>query len=173
MDRLLDFPLGLSATLLFTIAMARGQATYWLARSVTGEVVRRTAPEDGWRASVHRWLSGEAVARGRGAVQRFGVVVVPLCYITVGLQTVVLAAAGCLRLRWSTFTLAQIPGAMAWAAIYTTIGFAVWGAAIAAIAGNPAILAALAVVAAAAVLLIGRTRNAAPAREHVEVAPGR
>ncbi|MFK5633606.1 MULTISPECIES: hypothetical protein [unclassified Ornithinimicrobium] len=132
---------------LFVVAMLRGQATYWLARVVTRQTLRRTSPTVGWRASVHRWLSGEGVARGTTSLQRWGVGMVPLCYLTVGFQTLVLAGAGVLQIRWPVFTLAQVPGALAWALIYSTIGFALWGAALAALAGQPLALAAVASVA--------------------------
>lgn len=134
---------------LLTIAVLRGQATYWVARVVTEQALRHTSPATGWRAGVHAWLAGEGVARGRASLQRWGLVVVPLCYLTVGFQTLVLAAAGMIRIPWGRFTLVQLPGAAAWALIYSTIGFALWGAAIAALAGEP-----LAIAAVAAVLLV-------------------
>lgn len=129
---------------LLFVAMARGQATYWLARVATEQTLKHTAPTTGWRAGMHAWLSGEGVARGRDSLQRWGLVMVPLCYLTVGFQTLVLAAAGMLLIPWGRFTLAQLPGAAAWALIYSTIGFALWGAAIAALAGEPLAIAAVA-----------------------------
>lgn len=128
---------------LMVVALLRGQATYWVARVVTEQTLRHTAPTTGWRAGVHAWLRGEGVARGRASLQRWGLVMVPLAYLTVGFQTLVLAAAGMIRLPWVRFTLAQLPGAAAWGLIYSTIGFAVWGAAIAALAGQPLAVAAL------------------------------
>ena len=62
-------------------------------------------------------------------MNRWGLAAVPLCYLTVGVQTLVLAAAGVTRVRWWHFTIAQVPGVLAWATIYSTIGFAVWAAA--------------------------------------------
>ncbi|MBW8173861.1 hypothetical protein K0651_12460 [Ornithinimicrobium sp. Arc0846-15] len=122
---------------LFMVAILRGQATYWIARSITEQALRHTAPPEGWRADVHAWLQGEGLSRGRALIQRWGLVAVPLCYLTVGFQTLVLAAAGVMRLRWAWFTLVQVPGSIAWATIYTTIGFAVWRAGLAAAAGSP------------------------------------
>lgn len=125
-------------TALYLVATLRGQATYWLARLVTEQADLRigrvdpdagdgTSSTDGGRlVAVRRWLEGASVARGRRAVRRWGLPAVPLCYLTVGFQTLVLAAAGVLRVRWIAFTLAQLPGALAWAAIYTTIGWAAW-----------------------------------------------
>lgn len=151
----------LAFLLLMLVAMLRGQATYWLARVVTEQTLRHTAPSTGWRAGVHAWLRGEGVARGRASLTRWGLVMVPLSYLTVGFQTLVLAAAGMLRLPWLHFTLAQLPGAAAWGLIYSTIGFAVWGAAIAALAGQPLAVAALAalVVVVATTLALRRRRR--------------
>lgn len=142
-----QFPIALALVGLFAVAVLRGQATYWIARSVTEQTLRHTHPTSGWRAAVHRWLFSDAMDRGRGAVERCGVVAIPLCYLTVGLQTVVLASAGVLRMRWLRFTLAQAPGAAAWAVIYATIGFTVWEALFAAaFAGGPGAVVALAIV---------------------------
>ncbi|MGD8149536.1 DedA family protein [Ornithinimicrobium sp. Y1694] len=122
------YPFALVFAFLWCVAMARGQATYWIARSVTEQALRRTKPTTGWRARVHGWLASDAIDRGRGAIERCGIGAVPLCYLTVGVQTVVLASAGVIRMRWLRFTLAQSLGALAWAGIYSTIGFAAWAA---------------------------------------------
>ncbi len=147
--------------LLFLVALLRGQLTYWVARVVVEGTLARTHPQQGWRRSVHTWLQGEGLARGRRSIQRWGLIVVPLSYLTVGFQTLVLAAAGVMRLRWSWFTAAQVPGAAAWALIYATIGFAVWQAAVAAAAGSPLALAGLGAIAVvyAATLVSKRIRN--------------
>ena len=146
---------------LFAIAWLRGQATYGLARWLTAQTLRRTHPTHGWWAGAHAWLGSEATDRGRAALHRWGLVVVPLSYLTVGFQTLVLTAAGITRIRWLWFTLAQIPGALAWALIYATIGFAVWHAALAAAAGSPLALVAFAAIAVvyAATLLSRRWRS--------------
>ena len=51
------------------------------------QTLRRTAPTTGWRAGVHAWLRGDGVARGRASLQRWGLVMVPLAYLTIGFQT--------------------------------------------------------------------------------------
>jgi membrane protein DedA with SNARE-associated domain len=122
---------------MFTLAMLRGQATYWLARLVTEKALLRDEPSTGWRGRVAAWLVGKDVSRGADTIRRIGLVAIPLGYLTVGFQTLVLAGAGVLRIRPLSFTLAQLPGAIAWATIYSTIGWAVWGAAVAALAGSP------------------------------------
>ncbi|MGB5953703.1 MAG: hypothetical protein WBG57_14455 [Ornithinimicrobium sp.] len=151
----------LAFTALFLIALARGQLTYWIARRVVEGTLARTHPTHGWRHSVHTWLQGEGLARGRRSIQRWGLIVVPLSYLTVGFQTLALAAAGVMRLRWLWFSVAQLPGAAAWALIYSTIGFAVWQAGVAAAAGSPLALGGLVAIAMvyAATLVSRRLRG--------------
>lgn len=145
---------------LLAVALGRGQLTYWIARIVTERALARTRPGQGWQAGVHAWLQGDGLARGRRSLQRWGLVVIPLCYLTVGFQTLVLAAAGVMRIRWAWFSAAQLPGAAAWALIYSTIGFAVWQAGLAAAAGSPLALAAFLFIALvyAATLVSRRVR---------------
>ncbi len=129
---------------MFTLAMLRGQGTYWLARVVTQQAVLRGEPTSGWRGRMAVWLQGKDVGRGAEMVRRIGLVAIPLSYLTVGFQTLVLAGAGVLGIRAFPFVLAQLPGALAWATIYSTVGWAVWGAAVAAFAGSPWALLAIA-----------------------------
>lgn len=156
------FPIGITFVLFFFGAMLRGQATYWLARIITEQSLKRTHPSHGWRKSLHDWLQGDSVARGARFIRRFGVAAVPFAYLTVGLQTLIIAAAGVMRINILAFTLAQIPGALAWATIYTTVGFAVWGAVFGALQGNPVFIVflALLVVAVVVAVVLKRRRRA-------------
>ncbi|MBA2695355.1 MAG: hypothetical protein H0U62_05815 [Actinobacteria bacterium] len=141
------------------VAMGRGQGTYWLARLTPEQALRHAHPVTGWRGTIHAWLQDDGLARGRQALQRWGLAMVPLCYLTVGFQTLVLAAAGVMRIRWSLFTLVQLPGAIAWALIYATIGFAAWQAILAAGAGSPWTLVALVIAVLALVVAAGARRH--------------
>lgn len=152
-----SYPVGVAFALLFVVAMLRGQATYWLARLVTGQALARSEPAGGWRARTHDWLSGASGSRGREIIRRHGALSVPFCYLTVGLQTVVLASAGVVRLPWPRFTLAQVFGALAWATVYSTVGLALW---VAVLKGHPLLVAGAAVVVVAGVVLLRRTRRA-------------
>lgn len=131
-----EHPFAVVFMFLYLLGTARGQGTYWLARVVTEQALARTRPMVGWRLRLHQWLAADGVGRGRALLNKWGLVAVPVCYLTVGVQTLVLAAAGVTRVRWLHFTLAQIPGALAWATIYSTIGFAAWYAAWRAAAGE-------------------------------------
>ena len=106
------------------------------------------------------------------AIHRWGLAVIPFSFLTVGFQTMVNAGAGALRMPWWKYTLAMIPGCLAWATIYSTIGFAVWGAVLAAAAGSPWGIAGI----AATALVVGATlavRRRANARmTHLRVVDG-
>lgn len=149
---------------MFGVAFLRGQATYWLARGITRASLQG-APDEGWRGRMAAWLDSPGVDHGANVLRRFGIVAVPLCYLTVGLQTAVLASAGVLRLHALVFTLAQIPGAVAWAVIYSTIGWAIWEAALFTAAGSPWGIAAIALVIGLLIWFVARrTREGHRAR---------
>lgn len=159
---------------LFLMAMARGQMMYWIGRVPTEQALKRTAPTTGWRARAHRWLSDGGADAGVRSIQRWGLPVVSFCYVTVGFQSLVQAAAGMLRIPLLWYVLAQIPGSLAWAAIYSTIGFGLWAAIIAAAAGSPEGLIAISVVVAAVITLIVlrfRRRKRARATARPSLAP--
>src|SRR5690625_2526987 len=106
-----------------------------LARIPIDQALRRTHPT-GRLGRVHAWLAGGGADAGIEAIRRWGLLVVPVCYLTVGFQSMVQAGAGVLRITWWKYALAQVPGAIAWGLIYATIGFAEWEAALAAAAGG-------------------------------------
>lgn len=111
---------------LWAIAMLRGQATYWLARWATEAAADETAAEGSLRARFAGWLARPLVVRARRLLEGWGWPVVSLSYLTVGLQTAVLASAGVLRMAWPRFAAAQTLGALGWAMVYTTIGATAW-----------------------------------------------
>lgn len=146
LDYLRSQPFPLAVAALFVIVFFRAQGTYWAGRLISTAALRR-GEEHTWRGRARAWLANEE-GPGMRAIRQLGWVVLPLCFLTVGLQTAVLASAGALRWHWGRFSLAILPGAAAWAVIYATIGLAIWSAAVAAAAGSQwgivGILAALA-----------------------------
>ncbi|MDP4335313.1 VTT domain-containing protein [Curtobacterium sp. A7_M15] len=140
---------------LFAVVFCRAQATYWLARlAVTGVA----------RSRWGRWLDSAAVRRGSALLDRWGLPVVTISFLTVGLQTVVNAAAGVARVPWWRYTIAMVPGCVAWAVVYATVGLALFWAVLAAFAGSPwgaVVLVALAVGAAAVLWAVRRRRRVA------------
>lgn len=158
-DFLATLPFWVAFVALFCGAMVRGQMMYWIGRVVTEQTLRRTHPTHGRRRRVHDWLAAGGADPGVRAIQRWGLAMVPLCYLTVGFQSMVQAAAGILRIEVWKYVLAQVPGALAWATIYATIGFAAWEALMAAAAGSPwgiAVIGFIVVVAVAALIVLRR-----------------
>lgn len=135
---------------LFVIVLVRAQATYWVARAVvTGAASRR------WG----RWLESPALKRASALLARYGAPAVTVSFLTVGLQTMINAAAGAARMRFGVYLLAMLPGCAAWALIYATVGFAVLWAVIGAAAGSPlgiGILVALVATVVTAIVLLRR-----------------
>lgn len=119
---------------LFVIVMARSHLFYWLGRGVLGGAERLAdrAPDDtatGPRAHALRLMRTPAAQRGLAMVHRFGPFGVTLAYLTVGVQTAVFVGSGLLRMPYLRFALASLPGAVAWAFIWGTVGLgAVWAA---------------------------------------------
>lgn len=121
---------------LFFVAFFRAQATYWLARGAASGAVLASGRE-GFIGAVARWFDGPVPRKGAKMLDRWGLIIIPLCFLTVGVQTAVNAGAGLVRMRWSTYTIAMIPGCILWALLYGLGLLAVFAAAVRAIAGSP------------------------------------
>ncbi|WP_084037969.1 DedA family protein [Demequina sp. NBRC 110053] len=145
---------------LFCVVLLRTQATYWLARwARTGAdaVADRAEDRDSRRAGFARRLSGPGMERARAFIERRGFLAIPLSFFTVGFQTMVNAAAGYARMRFDLYTLAMIPGCLAWATIYTAIALSLWEVWL----RSPWLLAAAVLVLAAAVVGLNLWRRRA------------
>ena len=149
-----DFPFWGAWVFMFILGTLRGQGTYWIGRGASSAATHIGSDNDTqskW-AKIKAWLNSDKTKTGRTLIHKAGVVAVPLSYLTVGLQTAVLAGAGLVRIQWWKFTLAQIPGAMAWATIYSGVGLAGWSAIMALFTGNGAVTAFVLVIIAAVVI---------------------
>lgn len=148
---------------LTVVVFCRASATYWLGRWATAMTLQHLRPSAGWRERLLGRLQGAASEQGVTAIQRWGLTALPFSFLTVGFQTMVNAGAGILRIPWWKYTLAILPGCVAWATIYSTVGFAMWEAALAAAAGSPwGIGAILALAAAVLAIRAVRRRRRAP-----------
>ena len=132
---------------LFMVVLLRAQATYWLARGAASGAVLATGRQ-GFLGTMARWFDGPIPRKGAAMLDKWGIIVIPLCFLTVGIQTAVNAGAGLVRMRWSTYTIAMIPGCVLWALLYGLGTLAVFAAAIRAVAGSPWGWAGLALIAA-------------------------
>lgn len=147
---------------LFMVVLLRAQTTYWLARAAASGAVLATGRQ-GFLGAVARWFDGPVPRKGAAMLDKWGVIVIPLCFLTVGIQTAVNAGAGLVRMRWSTYTIAMIPGCVLWALLYGLGTLAVFAAAIRAVAGSPWGWVGLALIVAliAAKIVWGRRKRRA------------
>ncbi|MDP9807029.1 membrane protein DedA with SNARE-associated domain [Trueperella bonasi] len=143
-DPIMDFinngPVVFVYLFLFFGAFTRAQTTYWIGRYMGKFIMTRGRPDGGWRLRLYKRIHAPSTEHAIEVLQRRGWPLIPLSFLTVGFQTLVQLSAGLIRMRWPRYTPAMIPGALAWALIYTTIGWAVWSAAIGAVAGSPIVV---------------------------------
>ncbi|MFT4470490.1 hypothetical protein ACMX2H_11350 [Arthrobacter sulfonylureivorans] len=90
---------------------------------------------------------------------RFGPLAVTLCFLTVGLQTAVIASSGIGRMPLRRFLPAVIVGSLIWAVVYATIGLAAMAAWFALILASPWAAAGVAVAVAVVVLCLAKRRT--------------
>ena len=149
MDWIASLPLGWAILLFWLGASIRATTTYALGRG---------AAAGAWRTSLRRYLSGPVYLRARTFVHRWGPWAIPLCFMTVGLQTAVIATAGVTRMPWRRFLPAMLLGALIWGIIYGTVGMAVvWAVLAAALASPWAAAGLVAALAGVLVLVLWRT----------------
>lgn len=148
------------------VVFLRTQATYWVARwARTGAdaVADRAEEHRSPRARLARRFSGPGMERARVFIERWGFLAIPVSFLTVGFQTMVNATAGYTRMRWDLYTLAMIPGCLAWATVYTLVLLGLWEAWV----RSPWLLAAAVLVIVGAAFGLNRWRRsrrpAAPA----------
>ena len=139
---------------LLVVVFLRAQGTYWLGRYMAYLGGRSFAPTSGWRLRLYAWSRSPKVQAAVVKLRTRGWVIIPLSFLTVGFQTLVNAGAGIIRMSPALYTAAMIPGCAAWATIYSTIGFSVWNAALAALAGSPIGITIIATVVVLTVLSI-------------------
>lgn len=137
MDSIRELPFGLAYLTLFVIVMLRANATYWAGRLVVGEGRRS--------ARIQRLLDSRAMKLAEHFIKRWGLLAVPLSFLTIGVQTTVNLTAGILRMPLVRYLPAVTLGCLMWAAIYSTIGFAAVYAVLLGLAGSPWAVVALAV----------------------------
>ena len=87
------------------------------------------AAEGGARLDrIRKAMDSPPYRKARRLINRWGVVAVPLCFLTVGLQTAVIITTGFTKMPLRRWVPAMLVGTLMWACIYTTIGFAILAA---------------------------------------------
>lgn len=120
MDRIAEQPFAIAFGTLFVIVMLRANATYWLGRGALrgGKFSQLFA---------HR-LEGPTMQRAQRFAARFGVVAVPLSFLTVGVQTAINFSAGFTTMPLRRYLPAVAVGSVLWALLYSTVGMVGWTA---------------------------------------------
>lgn len=152
------WPVGAVLVFFLAGALLRSQALYWAGRGVTAGVLRT------------RWadrLGSPRVRRASESIERWGMPVIPLAFLTVGFQSAVFGAAGLLRVHWLRFSVWSLPGAVVWALVWGGGGMAAVAGAVAVARRSPLLLAGvivLVVVLTTAVTALVRRRREALVR---------
>lgn len=155
-----DGPFALVYGFLLVVVFLRAQATYWVGRATAAGTLRSR-----WAAHV----DGPRTRRAIASIDRWGLPIIPLSFLTVGFQTAVNAGAGLIRMRWLRYTLAMIPGCLVWAAVYALGGLAAFEGAARLAARSPWALAGAVVLLVVAVTALAlRTRRHRQERESVD-----
>ncbi|MEV7972204.1 hypothetical protein [Cellulomonas sp. NPDC089187] len=171
---------------LFVIVMGRSHLFYWLGRGVfsgAGRLAERVDERGDqpsvdsrwqiWRDHAQRLMRTPTARRGLDLVHRWGPLAVTFAYVTVGVQTAVFVGSGLLRMPYPRFVLASIPGSIAWAFIWGTVGLgAVWAVVRLSLASPWALAGVLvllvAVITAAVVVRRRRQRAQEPAASETQ-----
>ncbi|MDO5676907.1 MAG: VTT domain-containing protein [Propionibacteriaceae bacterium] len=153
-----DAPFAVVVATLFVIVMLRGNATYLLGRGIAAGA-RRT------RAA--KLMESKHYATGAKWLNRWGAPAVAFCFLTVGLQTMVLLAAGITRMPLRRYLPAVIIGCIMWAFLYGTVGMIGFKAIGLLWAQSPWLVLALALLAAGLIFWMVRRRDeAVPTASH-------
>ena len=87
------------------------------------------AAEGGARLDrIRKAMDSPLYRKARRLINRWGVIAVPLCFLTVGLQTAVIITTGFTKMPLRRWVPAMLLGTFIWACVYTTIGFAILAA---------------------------------------------
>ncbi|EEH63966.1 hypothetical protein HMPREF0044_0985 [Gleimia coleocanis DSM 15436] len=161
-DFILHGPFPILVIFLAIVVCFRSQGTYWLARLITTGVIKTSeSTTKPWLRKIGKWLEGASVQQGVDIIDRWGLIAIPLSFLTIGIQTIIHAGAGVLRLRWWLYTLVAVPGYFAWGFLYATVTLSILKTGQAAVLGKTwAILLTLGIVLIAVLFSLRRYKIA-------------
>ncbi len=126
------------------------------------------AAEGGARLDrIRRAMDSPLYRKARRLINRWGVIAVPLCFLTVGMQTAVIITTGFTKMPLRRWVPAMLVGTFIWACIYTTIGFAI----LAALGLEPWMFPLALAIVITAMVVAAQLRERRINRETVENAP--
>ena len=112
-----SLPIEVALAFMWSVGIIRTAMVYALGACAAkgGERLRR----------IRETMDSPLYRKARSFTNRWGVIAVPLCFLTVGLQTAVILTTGFTRMPLRRWIPAMLVGTFMWACIYTTIGFAI------------------------------------------------
>lgn len=116
---------------------------------------------------IRKAMDSPLYRKARRLINRWGVIAVPLCFLTVGLQTAVIITTGFTKMPLRRWVPAMLVGTFMWACIYTTIGFAI----LAALGLEPWMFPLALAIVITAMVVVAQLRERRINRETVENAP--
>ncbi|GBG97005.1 hypothetical protein [Lactococcus termiticola] len=120
MDWIASLPLWQASLIIFVAVACRAQSTYWIGRAIQAGLLKT---KWGQKRAESAEKSG-----GVTAIERFGLPIIPLSFLTVGFQTLVQLGAGLIGLSWLRYSLAALPGYIAYGIIYAAGGLSLFRA---------------------------------------------
>lgn len=119
-DRFDALPIEVALAFMWVVGIVRTSIVYALGA---------LAAEGGARLDrIRKAMDSPLYRKARRLINRWGVIAVPLCFLTVGLQTAVIITTGFTKMPLRRWVPAMLVGTFMWACIYTTIGFAILAA---------------------------------------------
>lgn len=115
-----SLPIEVALLFMWIVGIVRTCLVYWVAALAAKGSARLHRIREAMERPLYR--------KARAFINRWGVIAVPLCFLTVGFQTAVIVTTGFTRMPLRRWIPAMLMGTLMWAAIYTTIGFAILAA---------------------------------------------
>lgn len=115
-----SLPIEVALLFMWIVGIVRTSLVYWVAALAAKGSARLHRIREAMERPLYR--------KARAFINRWGVIAVPLCFLTVGFQTAVIVTTGFTRMPLRRWIPAMLVGTLMWAGIYTTIGFAILAA---------------------------------------------
>lgn len=117
MERILELPWIWAFSVLWVAVMFRANLIFWIGRGIAAGT---------GRSRFASLLDSPMYALAQRLAARWGIIVVPLSFLTVGLQSFVQLSAGVSRMPLRRYLPALAVGGVIWAALYSTVGLALF-----------------------------------------------
>lgn len=112
-----ELPLWQATLFMFAGVFCRAQTTFWIGKFAHLGIIKTN-----WGK---KKIDSED-KMGMLILKKYGWPIIPLSFLTVGLQSVIQLGAGLLDWKWLKYTLAALPGYVVWAFVYAFGGLSLF-----------------------------------------------